>query len=125
MITQMQSTLRKQSINILTWNIEGLITGDGTNKLRIPQVLNFVYKYDIICLSETWQDNDNNSNVNGYTQITSFHRFKHKNARRNSGGVAVLIRNNLSKGVTKLKSAYDDCIWLKLDKSFFGFDKNL
>ena len=121
----MHQIAKKQSINILTWNIEGLITGDGTNKLRLSQILKTVHKYDIICLNETWQDNDRNSNVNGYTQYTSFRRYKHKNARRNSGGVAVLVRNSISKGVSKLKSASDDCIWLKLEKDFFGFDKNL
>ena len=120
----MQS-INKKSVNILTWNIEGLVNGDGTNKLRLPLILNTVHRYDIICLNETWQDNDNNTNVNGYKQYTSFRRYKHKNAKRNSGGVAVLIKNNIAKGVTKQKSASDDCIWLKLDKNFFGFDKNL
>ena len=119
------NTTSKNSLSILTWNLEGLITSDGTNKLRLPMVLNIVHRYDIICLNETWQDNDNNTNLNGYKQYTSFRSFKHKNAKRNSGGVAVLIKNNIAKGVSKLKSASDDSIWLKLDKNFFGLEKNL
>ena len=121
----MAKNYSKENINFMTWNLQGLVSSDGTNKLRIPEMLRIMYKFDFICLCETWQDNDDNISLHGYKQFTSHRSMKHKKARRSSGGVAVLVRNNISKGVTRVKSASDDIIWLKLDKKFFGINKDI
>ena len=77
-------------------------------------------KYLGLLTLATWQDNADNTNVNGFKQFSSSstRKYKHKNAKRNSGGIAVLVKNNIAKGISKLNSASEDIIWLKLDKEY-------
>ncbi|CAC5367693.1 unnamed protein product [Mytilus coruscus] len=55
------------------------------------------------------------------------HQFwkKHKKARRNSGGICVLAKNSIAKGIKKLPKNHPDILWIKLDRSFFKFDKDV
>ena len=46
--------------------------------------------------------------------------FKHHNARRCSGGLGILIKNHIIKGVKILKFTKDVIAWIKLDKNFFS-----
>ena len=41
------------------------------------------------------------------------------------GGLGILVRNNLRKGVKHLPLTCSDYQWLKLDKNFFGFDSDI
>lgn len=46
-----------------------------------------------------------------------------KNGKRkqcNSGGVCILFKNELMKGITKLSCNNPDMLWIKLCKTFFG-----
>ena len=119
------NTNSQTKITIATWNIEGLLTCNGTNKLEVPSVKRFVNKFDIMCLNETWQNTNEHLAFSGYTVFSSFRSRRHVNAKRNSGGVAVLIRNSIAKGVSKQQSLSDDTIWLKLSKDYFGMQDHI
>ena len=45
--------------------------------------------------------------------------------KRSSGGVVILFKKSLQKGITKLNSDVSDTLWAKLDKHFFGFEDDV
>lgn len=53
------------------------------------------------------------------------HRPKHKKAPHGSGGIAVLLRHNIRKGIKIHQSKGNDYVWLNLNKGFFGFTEDL
>ena len=113
------------SLKILSWNIEGLNTNNGECKMNMPGVLKTVNKFDVICIQETFETEQSNLHVNGFTCFSSHRSYRHKRAKRGSGGVIMLVRNQFVKGVSKQKSVSDDILWLKFKKDFFGLESDL
>ena len=109
------------SLNIITWNIESLCK-NGVSKLYIPEVKSLVNKFETICLCETWCDK---VNFDGYTSYISTRNVKHKHAKRNSGGVAVLVKSGLVKYITRMPSATDDILWLKVNTKQLGLSRDI
>ena len=112
----------KSNISILTWNLNGFKTKHAIEntevKTQIPEIVHMLCKYDILCLTETWA-NDNNIHeleIKGYELFYSNRQFKHKDARKDSGGVAILVKKQISKWFTKQRNLSDDSLWLKIKK---------
>ena len=61
------------------------------SKLNLPDFKLFISSYDVICLSETKLDQFDTVNIDGYKFIFANREI----ARRKSGGVCVLIKNDL------------------------------
>lgn len=95
-----------QFLRFGSWNVEGL-----SKKLSDS---------DFISLVETWLPRgDSAISVDGFCSFSKCRQMPN-NARRNSGGVSVLVRSSLRKGVKFLdKDSCEDFIWYKLDKAFF------
>ena len=76
-------------------------------------------QYDIVCLLETHCSPDTSIDLQGFTSV-SLCRPKFRNARKFSGGVSVLIKNELKKVVSVIKSKVlpYDLLWLKVNKNF-------
>ena len=70
---------------------------------------------------ETWANNSTNFEINGFKSFNFYRKCQNKRARRNSGGVAVII----SDGVRVVKFCFDTIIWLKLDKHFFNLQNDI
>ena len=88
--------------------------------------LQLISNYDIICFSETWTNKHSNIEIKGYSDpIHSFRKFKHKRAKRSSGGLLVYIKDSIRKGVSIVRNEVDCIVWLKFDKGFFGLSENL
>lgn len=103
-------------MHILSWNIEGLSNEKKTNK----EFSDFITKFDIICLIETWTRKNSKIDLTGYSNpIHSFRRFQNKRAKRASGGLLIYIKDSIRKGVKLMKNDTDSIIWIKLDKNFF------
>ena len=79
-------------VNILSFNVCGLVA-----KLRCPKFVHFISDYDIICLQESKTDLSDDICVNGYN-VHMLHR--QKLSRYRSGGIALLVRDNISRYVT-------------------------
>ena len=80
---------------------------------------------DIIGLNETHcQDGDNILNLEGYT-LYQFNRKLKKKRSKKSGGLAVLIRNEIKQGVEVIKQYHDYYVWLKLDRNMFSCEKSI
>ena len=86
----------KLDIKFLSLNVGGIDT-----KLRSPDLLEVVKQHDIICLVETKMDELDNLSIDGYTCFLK----NRKKFVRKSGGVAVIVKNNLLKYVKIVEHA--------------------
>ncbi len=81
-------------------------------------------------MTETWTNDSTVSALDckGYELFHSCRKIKHKNAKKGSGGVAVLVKKELIHVVSHIKiyrSLSDDILWVKLDKKVIGMPFNL
>lgn len=105
-------------MSCLSWNIEGLTL----DKCSSEDFISVTLKYDIVCLSETWTNSNSFIDKNGYCNpINSFRRYRHRLAKRASGGVIICIKNVIRKGVILVCKDVDYLVWLELDKYFFSY----
>ena len=106
------------------WNIQGLfetINGSKHCKIDSDEFRNIAEKLDILCLQETHCGPKDMENVAlpGYT-CKHFNRAKSGN-NRYFGGILLIYRNYISKGIQILDHKHPDKLWIKLKKTFFGF----
>ena len=101
----------QKSLRFCSWNIEGLST-----KLYDEDFLSIINSFDCISLVENWLSDPSVVNLPGF--YSSKLREKSKRANRNSGGITVLIKSELRKGVRFLqKQSSEEFIWWKLEKN--------
>ena len=114
--------LKRQTVNnlfsICAWNINGLeykSHGIKCNKLHDPGVNYLLKSSDCIGLLETHADKSVDINLPGY-YVFRKDRTKHKNARKPSGGIAVLVKETM-RHIYKFDPISDsDIIWLRIQK---------
>ena len=104
------------------WNINGL----GKEKFQNEDFVNIVNTYDILCLTETWRE-DGKSCLAPKGYKSKYHNRKHKNkkAKRNSGGILVLYKNELDGHIKVIDNSDENILWLKLNKSYAGWKRDL
>ena len=98
------------------WNIEGL-----SGKLNDTDFISKIAKFDLISLVETWLPYDNTDiNIPGFYSFCKCRKVLSQRSRRGSGGITILVKSCLKKGITFLdKDSDEEFVWWKLDKSFF------
>ena len=107
------------------WNINGLFRKhEDYCKLTDPMFINLVKNCDLIGLSEIHCGNDENIIYDGFHTELSI-RPKPPKARKHSGGLLVLIKNQIKQGIKRIKSNPGNFMWLRLQKSFFNMDKDI
>ena len=120
------------TIKIGFWNINGL----GEEKINNPDLKKIITQYDIICLTETWQQEKSEyfiklseTNIKkhfpGFESIKKNRKNKHKKARRNSGGILILYKNELKKYIKFIDKNDQNILWIKIDKHVTGEDITL
>jgi exonuclease III len=91
-------------LKITYWNINGLLRKDEDYcKLKDPLFIDQVDKYDIIGLSEIHCGSEEILEYTGYRSELST-RPKLAKARKFSGGLLILIKSQISKGIKRIKS---------------------
>ena len=82
-----------------------------------------IKQIDILALAETHLYKDDVLNINGYTWFGLNRKIIHINARKGSGGVGFLIRNDLLENydVTILNKEHEGILWLKLQHKYFDY----
>lgn len=105
-------------LRLCHWNIEGIQSRTGS-KSTDSDFLKEVNDFDIITLSETHVVKGKSFQVDGFCDPFEGIRCKHPKARKGSGGVAILVKHNIRKGVALHQSKSPDLIWLQLKKQFF------
>ena len=89
------------------------------DKLNDEVLQQWVQSLDVAVFTETHLTKGENLHVPGYRTFQA-HREKTPNASRGSGGVAVLIKRCISKGITRINTQSSEMIWLMLNAAFFG-----
>ena len=111
-------------IDIGSWNIYGLteeIKGSKHYKSNKDEFLQILSKFDILCLQET---HCGHLTFQGF-KLRHFSRPKSSN-NRFYYGMLIMFREYISKGISFLSSKdHHDKLWLKLEKSLFGFERNI
>ena len=83
----------EQILKLAKWNVQGLVS-KRNYKLKNNDLIKTPPKYDIILLSETWTNQHSDMSLIGYDHA-ELHRTRPKNARRDSGGVAVYYESHI------------------------------
>ena len=117
-------------LKILTWNIRSINTSNmfGLKSLKsnIKEVYEKFVDHDIVCLQETWCTEEARSlEDENFKVLFSNRKYRDPRAKRISGGVIVLVKKHLWKGVKKVISSSDDVLWVKLEKIFFKSEKDV
>ena len=106
------------SLSIAAWNVCGI-----KSKLDDPEFITQLNPHHIIILGETFLSNDE-LHIQGFKCKNIFYRKKHKKAKRHSGGVSVLIKSNIEKYVSPVKTTAESLIWLKISNQLTGFPQD-
>ena len=105
------------------WNIHGAY--DKTNSFRInkledPCFLKILEAHDILCVQET-HCGQNDLSSDHLTQFDSIpHCRKKSSNNRFFGGMLLLIRKSVRRGVKVTNSTVPDILGITLSKEFFG-----
>ena len=109
------STLRN-SLQIVSWNIECQNSSTIGCKFDDGEFAAFLGKHDIICLQET----------KGAVSLPNYRSHNQNRADSRSGGVAILYKNELSRGISRIKiNSNPDIIAIKLHKNFFSTKEDM
>ena len=117
----LNSTTRGAELGVLSWNINGLTS----SKLEDPDFLNYICKYGIIFMYESWTHNKSDINFNGYESFNFYRRFQNRRANLCSGGIVLYLKDSISDGVKVVKNHANSIIWLKLDKNYFKIESDV
>lgn len=96
-----------------------------TNKLQSQELISIFDNNDFILLTEVWSNELCDISFDGFTVFQLNRTDKKNSAKRDSGGIAFYIKNHLTKYCKLLKMESDDIIWVKIDRSLFGFEFDL
>ena len=111
----------QRKLNILSWNVHGLTD----SKIDNDDFVKILVKNDIIFLYETWTNNLSQCSLNGYSSNNFYRKFKHRNAKRSSGGIVVYYKDSMKNCIEIIQNHVDTLIWLKLDHNYFQLDKDV
>ena len=109
-----------KSIKLGSWNVHGLFSLDKS-KLNDSELVGNIRQVDICALLETWMSPKHNADlfyIDGYYTYNKLCRQGLKG--RGSGGISICIKSDIKKGVKIIDTTTNYCIWLKMDKTFFG-----
>ena len=81
--------------------------------------------FDIVLLLETWCGEHSTFELEGYKYFNFNRKNQQKNARRNSGGVAMFYSLDIVECVKVIRKHFDTMIWVKLDKVLLNRDEDI
>ena len=102
-----------EKLKCLSWNVHGLTSVYNDNDF-----LNLVDSYDILFLSETWLNDSNLIDIDGFVKISCVNRSVNI-GKRNDGGLAVFCRHFLNDVITVEKELNYGIVFVKLKCDFF------
>ena len=104
------------------------MNGDLVSKLDNVEFVELISMNDVVLLSETWTNEENEENdlkLRNFKKPFCKHRERKRNARRDSGGLCVFFRNSIVNGVSEIKWDFEDGMCFKLDRCFFGLERDM
>ena len=104
---------REIGLSICSWNVGGLIS-DHQNKTTDSLFIKQIQNFDMVLLTETHVGYNTPVNIDCFLYYP-FCRDK----SRFFGGLGVLIRKNIRKGIAILQDGNSEYQWIKLKKKNF------
>ena len=111
-------------LNFTLLNVQGLIS-KRSNKLQSKEMTQIFQQNDFILLTEIWINELCDISVDGFTVFQLNRTCKKRNAKRDSGGIALYVKSSLERHCVLVKKENDDIIWLKIDKSVLNLTYDL
>ena len=108
-------------IRFCFWNINGLTA----TKLSECVLGGFLKSFHVIMLCETWSDGSESFELEGFDYYDFPRKYRHKNAKRASGGLGLFVNNEIKRGVEILKNCKDVLLWVKLRSDYFHIDSDI
>ncbi|VDI82923.1 Hypothetical predicted protein [Mytilus galloprovincialis] len=104
-----------ESLRLGVWNVRGWSLKSNDNSQFRKQVLECT-NCDILALTETFLRKDEKLNIPGFTFFGNNRKTINRNANRGSGGVGVLVKNEIYNSYTfeTLDSEFDGILWIKM-----------
>ena len=102
-----------------SFNVEGLF-----DKLLDEEFTQVIQSYDFITMVKTWLPTKSKINIEGFYSFSKS-RKKNKRARRYSGGISILVKQNLKRGVKIIDEKCEGFLWVKLCKYFFHLPQDI
>ena len=98
------------SVKLLYWNVCGL------SRDKFSAVKDFLCKFDIICLAETWivSGAEGAFELSNFSLLSCVGACRHKDKGRRSGGFRIFISKRIKPHITKLdiRQMQNNMIWL-------------
>ena len=104
------------SLSLCVLNVCGL-----KRRLNYPEFLDFLHKYDIMCVTETKTDDSDDVNIEGYAFLSKHRSQAYK---RKSGGIGVYVRNEISQYINVVHGESEYIMWLTIDKKLTNYTEN-
>ena len=103
-------------------NVCGLV-----HRLKYDVFVEKLCKYKIICLSEIKADAVDCITIEKFANDHGYECFCKPRTKviRKSGGICVLVREDITKYVREVKSDKEIVQWFTLDRTLFGTDKDI
>ena len=118
-------TVVRDSCKLIVWNIYGI----NDEFIDDDHCGGYLKTGDVVLLSESWAppgDGDDLFPLDEFKAFNFSRGEKHKDAPHYSGGLLIYIRRSLlDKGVFVKNHHKDIVAWIRLDKNYFGFDKDI
>ena len=84
-------------------------------KREDPDFLAIISQYDLTIFLESWTCKASKLELSVYDCHNFYRKYRHRQAKHNSGGVVIYTRNSISSGISVVKNIHDTIIWLNLD----------
>ena len=108
-------------ISIAGWNINGI-----NSKIDDPNFISLIENHDVFFTYETFaKKGEEHFVIEGFTSTNLAQSGQHKNATRNSGGISVFIKNELTDHIIPVKTTAEHFIWLKIKKALTGLQSDI
>jgi hypothetical protein len=80
-------------------------------------------EFDVLACSETWIWPNDSIEIDNFVNWDYQRLVIHPNAKRNSGGISIYVKQSILPHVSPLKSSNDNIVWVKFNTSLMGTDR--
>ena len=108
-------------LSIGSMNVQGSLN----QKCSTSDLINIITKHDIMCLQESWLTPADKAEFRGYHWFRSDRKKQKRKKQNPRGGIITFFKSDIQQGLTKFQSKNQDCMWVKLDRQFFGLDQDV
>ena len=114
-----------KNIKVCYWNINGIHKRfNGVQRVSLlnkDDCVRVVKNQDIFCFAETKTNSNENLDIDGYINKTIC-RKRSMRAKLDSGGLALYIKETLTKSITIIPHTCSEYIWIQINKKKFRLE---